>query len=217
MKSNCIILLVCLVMASCNIQRYYIIEGNIIKDSKTIRYDQALPDVPKLSVIKDASEYNKEDKYTFPIYGNETAVAPPPLYGQGKNRLAIWCTRDCTLIAHLTQMSWDMHYFQQSSKCYIEDVKTKKKYYIQSDYCGIPLDKSYNIKGVSGEWICSFYVFPPLPKTCTIINIVDGHVTDVVKNGLGWDPIGMGVSNMPVEKLQQNQTYIRFQKTRIIE
>ncbi|MGN0220855.1 MAG: hypothetical protein ACI4BA_01865 [Prevotella sp.] len=224
MKKIHILLLGCLLMASCTINRYYIVSPNGSSEMntngsgpvlmKTISYDRALPKVPELTVIKDASEYNKEDKHSFPIYGNETAVAPP--IGLKAPRVAIWCTKECTVLAHMQQMAWDLHYFQEPSDSYIEDALTKEKYFIKGSYNKLPMDTSYNIKGASGEWICFFTVFPPLPKTCTLINLVNGNVTDVVKNGPGWwnNP---GFRNTPVELLQQNQRFIKFRKTRIIE
>ena len=214
MKRNCIILLGCLIAASCTINRYYIVNEDSVSEardkkelssrlkrtspagSNTIEYDKALPVVPKLSVIKDASEYNKEDKNTFPIFGNETAVAPPA--GQSQlARTAIWCTKECTVVAYLMQLAWDLHYFQESSD-------------------RTPLDMSYNIKGVSGEWICFFNVYPPLPKECTTINIMEGDITDVVKNGAGWGG-SLRIRNASVSRLQRNQGIVKFQKTKIIE
>lgn len=233
MKRNCIFLLGCLIAASCTINRYYImndgetsrklnekdfaakLHGTSTTAGKTIKYDKALPVVPGLSVIQDASRYNKEDKHTFPIYGDETAVAPPTATGK-RSRVAIWCTKECTVVASLSQMYWDLHYFQQSSDSYIKDVRTGKKYYIKKSYQDIPLDMSYNIKGVSGEWIATFYVYPPLPKKCTVIDIIEGHVTDDVKNGASWGG-GVNIVNTPVEMLQRNQSIIKFRKTRIIE
>lgn len=233
MKRNCIILLGCLIAASCTINRYYIVNEDSVSEardkkelssrlkrtspagSKTIEYDKALPVVPKLSVIKDASEYNKEDKNTFPIFGNETAVAPPT--GQSRlARTAIWCTKECTVVAYLMQLAWDLHYFQESSDSYIEDAATGERYYIKGTYDRTPLDMSYNIKGISGEWISFFNVYPPLPKECTTINIMEGDITDVVKNGQGWGG-SLRIRNVPVSRLQGNQGIVKFQKTKIIE
>ncbi len=223
MKKTHILLLGGMLMASCTINRYYIVSPNASNGMKAngtpvlmkpICYDPSLPKVPELTVIKDASAYNKEDKHTFPIYGNEAAVAPP--IGWKGPRVAIWCTKECTVLAHIYQMAWDMHYFQETSNSYIEDALTKEKYFIKGSYDGLPMDTSYFIKGASGEWICFFTVYPPLPKSCTLINLVSGSVIDLVKNGPGWshEP---ELRNIPVELLQQNQRFIRFRKTRIIE
>lgn len=223
MKKTHILLLGGMLMASCTINRYYIVGPNGCNATKAngtpvlmkpICYDPSLPNVPELTVIKDASAYNKEDKHTFPIYGNEAAVAPP--IGWKGPRVAIWCTKECTVLANISQLAWDMHYFQETSDSYIEDALTKKKYFIKGSYDGLPMDTSYFIKGASGEWICFFTVYPPLPKSCTLINLGRGRVTDVVKNGPGWcnEP---NLRNIPVELLQQNQRFIRFRKTRIIE
>lgn len=185
-----------------------------------INYDQALPQVPKLTVYQDASKYDKEDKYTFPIFGDECAVVSPEKTNSIANydqidRTAIWCTKECTVVAHLGQLSWDMHYFQQPSKSFIRDLKTGKQYFIQSSY-NTPLDVSYNIKGVSGEWICSFDVYPPLPEECTVISISEPKVTDDVKNGASWGS-GLNISLVAVARLQANQGIVKFKRTKIIE
>ncbi|NPD91206.1 hypothetical protein [Xylanibacter muris] len=209
MRIKNIFLLGCLIAASCTTPK-------AISNDK-IKYDKTLPVIPKVSVIKDPANYNKEDKYTFPIYGNETAVAPPVVNRNGSlNPVAIWCTKECTVVASLTQLQWDMHYFQRTSGDYIEDAETGKRYYVKGTYDGLPMDMSYNIKGVSGEWICSFDIYPPLPEKCTRINIIEQDVTDNVKNGAAWGG-GLRIHNVQVSLLQRNQNIVKFQKTRIIE
>ena len=230
MKRNVISLLGCLLVASCTINHYHVISANDPEEAsinlgrlpvaskqknEKLRYDKALPVVPELSVIQDASHYNPEDKYTFPILGNETAVKPPKDLRRTKT-LAIWCTEECTVVASLAQLQWDLHYFQQSSNSYIEDCETGKKYYLTGTYDKRPLDISYNIKGVAGEWICLFDLYPPLPKECTTINIIEGQITDDVKNGPGWNG-SLHIRNVPVAMLQANQGIAQFHKTRIIE
>lgn len=184
-------------------------------DYQTITYDRSLPKVPKLKTIQDASQYNKYDKYTFPIYGNEWAVAPLTNLTSSVDNNAIWCTKECTVVATVHQLTWDMHYFQQSSQSYIVDCKTGEKYQIKGQYGGIPFDVSYNIKGISGEWICTFDIYPPLPETCTVIDIIDGDVHDNVQNGAYWGN-GKDMHNIPVSRLQANQGIVNFQKTKIV-
>lgn len=235
MNRNTIILLGCLIMASCTVNRYYIVGGGnetkditqLVSETKKntgtkgtksiarISYDESLPEVPRASLISKSPVYNPQDKHTFPVYGNETAVVPPKNTTQEKT-VAIWCTKECTVVAGLSQLQWDLHYFQQSSLSYIQDCHTGKKYYLTGSYNGCPVDTSYNIRGVSGEWISEFSVYPPLPKGCTEINIIEGPITDNVLNGPGWGG-GLHLRNMPVSVLQANQAVYKFHKTRIIE
>lgn len=234
MRINCIFLLGCLITASCTTKLtvgnttsttndieeptsklYRNTPKHNIKDA-VIKYDKTLPIVPEISVIQNATNYDKEDKYTFPIYGDETTVAPPANSNSSLKKVAIWCTKECTVVANLIQMLWDTHYFQRTSGDYIEDVQTGKRYYVKGTYDGFPMDMSYNIKGVSGEWICCLDVYPPLPEECTVINIIGQNVTDDVKNGAAWSG-ALRIRNVPVSLLQRNQSIVKFQKTKIIE
>lgn len=185
-------------------------------DCQTINYDKSLPKIPKLKMIQDASKYNKYDKYTFPIYGDEWAVAPIYATENTLNTKAIWCTKECTIVATAYRVYWDKHYFQQSSENYLVDSKTGEKYKILGTYGNIPLDVSFNIQGISGEWICTFDIYPPLPETCTEIDIIEGHVHDNVQNGPGWGG-APDFHNVPVARLQANQGIVKFQKTQIIK
>ncbi len=45
---------------------------------------------------------------------------------------------------------------------------------------------------------------------------MEGDITDVVKNGQGWDG-SLRIRNVPVSRLQRNQGIVKFQKTKIIE
>lgn len=185
-------------------------------DGQRITYDTSLPKIPKRKVIQDASYYNKHDKYTFPIYGDEWAIAPINATENSVNTFAIWCTKECTILARTNRLGWDKHYFQNPSESYIVDSMTGEKYKVKGQYDGAPLDVSYNIQGVSGEWVCSFEIYPPLPETCTVIDIVEGAVNDNVQNGTCWS-CATNLRNVPVARLQANQNIMKFQKTKIVK
>lgn len=183
-------------------------------DDTHITYDKSLPKIIKPKLIKEAANYSKYDKNTFPIYGNESAVVPPK-HGETVNTTALWCTKECTYVVTLSQTTWDMHYYQMSSKSCIVDRKTGEKYLIK-ETLGLPLDMSYFIKSASGEWICTVDVYPPLPETCTTIDLLEGFVEDNVQNGAYWGG-GIVLQNVPVARLQANQDIVKFQKTSIVK
>lgn len=182
-------------------------------DDTHITYDKSLPKIIKPKLIREAMNYSKYDKNTFPIYGNESAVVPPTQKGS-INTTAMWCTKECTYVVTLHQTEWDMHYFQMSSESCIVDRKTGEKYLIK-ETLGLPLDMSYFIKSASGEWICTVDVYPPLPETCTTIDLLEGIVEDNVQNGAYWGG-GIILQNVPVARLQANQDIVNFKKTQII-
>jgi len=188
-------------------------DGKEYANVKKIHYDAKAPThirIPEL--LETPGKYNPEDKYTFPIYGNVQTVNPCE---DGIYSHAIWCTKDATYLATIYQQFWDLHYFQCPHDTYIRDVKTGKKYYILEEL-GLPMDKSFNIKGVAGSYICFVAKFPPLPKSCTIIDIVSGETNDDVKNGLGWSHEGPFI-NIPVALLQANQHIADYKEVKVIE
>lgn len=185
-----------------------------IFDEKTIAYDDALPEIITPKLIKEAVKYSKYDKHTFPVYGDEATVVTPTATDK-LNTTAVWCTKNATYVATLWQINWDLHYFQQSSNSCIVDCKTGEKYKIKSTL-GLPLDMSYNIKGASGEWVCNVDVYPPLPETCTTIDIMEESIGDNVQNGPGWGG-ALHLSNVPVARLQANQGIVKFRKTAIVK
>lgn len=184
-------------------------------DNSHINYDASAPThirIPQL--IEQPGEYNPADKYTFPIYGNPHTVEQP-LRDEGIETYAIWCTKQATYLAYVTSQYWDLHYHQQRHETYIRDVKTDKKYYI-TEALGLPMDKSYNIKGVAGTYVCFVLKFPPLPASCTKIDIVEGSTTDVVENGLGWHS-SKPLHNISIADLQANQLITKYKEIKVIE
>lgn len=184
-------------------------------DHSQINYDASAPNhirIPQL--IERPGEYNPADKYTFPIYGNPHTVEQP-LRDEGIETYAIWCTKNATYLAYVTSQYWDLHYHQQRHETFIRDVKTDTKYYI-TEALGLPMDISYNIKGVAGTYVCFVLKFPPLPASCTKIDIVEGCTTDVVENGLSWYS-SKPLHNVSIADLQANQNITKYKEIKVIE
>ncbi len=184
-------------------------------DHSQINYDASAPNhirIPQL--IERPGEYNPADKYTFPIYGNPHTVEQP-LRDEGIETYAIWCTKNATYLAYVTSQYWDLHYHQQRHETFIRDVKTDTKYYI-TEALGLPMDISYNIKGVAGTYVCFVLKFPPLPASCTKIDIVEGSTTDVVENGLSWYS-SKPLHNVSIADLQANQNITKYKEIKVIE
>lgn len=184
-------------------------------DHSQINYDASAPNhirIPQL--IERPGEYNPADKYTFPIYGNPHTVEQP-LRDEGIETYAIWCTKNATYLAYVTSQYWDLHYHQQRHETFIRDVKTDTKYYI-TEALGLPMDISYNIKGVAGTYVCFVLKFPSLPASCTKIDIVEGSTTDVVENGLSWYS-SKPLHNVSIADLQANQNITKYKEIKVIE
>lgn len=187
--------------------------GNDQKDTDVIKYDEA-PKVNRPRLITPANNYNPTDMSTFATYNDTMAVAPP-LITDMLSETAIWCTKEHTYVGHIYQMGWDRTFYQMKSGSYIRDCKTGTKYYVSSG-SGLPLDETYFIQGIAGEYLCFVDIYPPLPKTCTVIDIIEADATDEVENSPGWGG-GIKLSNVRVADLQKNQKILNYKKTKVIE
>ena len=91
----------------------------------------------------------------------------------------------------------------ENSTGYIRDSKTGKKYYIK-EHVGAPLDVTYWIKGHEGDYIYSVGIYPPLPKSCTHIDVGQDTHPEHVPGTTGWSKSEV-IKNIPVSQLQANQ------------
>lgn len=182
--------------------------------SDVIHYDEPPVHIRSPRLLHSPESYNPEDQTTFPVYTDVQTVAGP-LDSSLINRIAIWCTKNATYLAQVTEQHWDMHYHQLRSGSYIRDSKTGKKYYV-IDHCGLPLDKSFHIKGVTGQYVCLLAKYPPLPPDCTRIDIIEDDVKDNVKNGLSWSG-GTKMRNVSIATLQANQHITIYREVKVIE
>lgn len=183
------------------------------KDTDVIKYDKA-PIINPPRLITPANNYNPTDMSTFAVYNDTMSVAPPLLTDE-LSKTAIWCTKEHTYVGHIYQMGWDRTFYQMKSGSYIHDCKTGTKYYVSSG-SGLPLDETYFIQGIAGEYLCFVDIYPPLPETCTVIDIIEADATDEVENSPGWGG-GIKLSNVRVADLQKNQKILNYKKTKVIE
>ena len=148
--------------------------------------------------------YDPMDYGTWPSY--EAACTVAPRNGSLADRTAIWCTKKATYVFTIYKQHWDTMYFVANSSEYIRDSKTGKKYYAK-EHVGAPLDVTYWIKGHAGDYIYSVSIFPPLPKTCTHIDLGEDTQPEKVPGTTGWSQPEI-VTNIPVSDLQANQYLI---------
>ena len=211
--------LMALLPGSCTIvKNYYILDGKEVthpEGEPLLTYDPAPPThIRQARLVKPASHYDPTDSETFPVYEDVHTVAEPPS-SRPADRVAIWCTETATYVADITEQHWGRHFFQLKSDTYIRDVKTGKRYYVVS-HPPFVLNQSYFIQAPPGQYNCTVAVFPPLPRTCTVIDIVEGDVTDVVKGAPGWGG-GIRLQGVAVARLQANQHLTEYKAVRVVE
>ena len=174
------------------------------QSDKQIRYDkesdlECIEMEPQLLSMHE--NYDPMDYNTWPSYKAAATVAPQD--GDFVNRTALWCTKKATYMFTIYKVHWDNMYFSSSSTEFIRDSKTGKKYYIK-EHVGAPLDVTYWIKGHEGDYIYSVGIYPPLPKSCTHIDVgLDTH-PEYVPGTTGWSK-SETITNIPVSQLQANQ------------
>ena len=149
--------------------------------------------------------YDPMDYGTWPVYSTPCVAAIAP---KGKDKVsstALWCTKKATYMFSITE-HWQNRIFTSTSTEFIRDSKTGKKYYIK-EHKGAPLDVSYWIKGHEDEYIYMVGIYPPLPKSCTHIDIGQDVEPDQVPGATAWvkNPV---ITNISVSYLQANQYLI---------
>lgn len=155
--------------------------------------------------------YDPMDYGTWPVYSTPCVAAVAP---KGKDlvmRTALWCTKKATYMFSITE-HWQNRIFTSTSTRYIRDSKTGKKYYIK-EHKGAPLDVSYWIKGHEDEYIYMVGIYPPLPKSCTHIDIGQDVDPDPVPGATNWVKTPV-IRNIPVSDLQANQYLITGKRKR---
>lgn len=210
-----------LLLSSCSYHYYYYgtpPEGTAPVAVKTdIVYDSEAPThilVPQ--VERESKDYNPLDYNTFAVFtGLHTVEAP---VGEDQNeKYAIWCTKQGTYLAEKEKMLWDERYFQCPSDIFLRDSKTGKKYSLRKVW-GLPLNETYWLHSVAGEWFCRVYEYGPLDPECVEIDIVNDtnepleHIPGTT--GWGYTPNYM---NVRVADLQANQQKMAYKKTVIVK
>lgn len=174
---------------------------------KRIRYDKesdlkGITMEPRLISMNE--NYNPMDYGTWPYYEAPGTISIRD--GIQMARYAFWFTKKATYMFCISRLHWDTMYFMVNSTGYIRDSKTGKKYYVK-EHIGAPLDVTYWIKGHAGDYIYSVSIFPPLPKTCTHIDIGQDAHPETVPGTTGWSKEET-LTNIPVSELQAHQALI---------
>lgn len=174
---------------------------------KRIRYDKesdlkGITMEPRLLSMHE--NYDPMDYGTWPSYEAPGTISIRD--GIQMARYAFWFTKKATYMFCISRLYWDTMYFMENSTEFIRDSKTGTKYYVQ-EHMGAPLDVTYWIKGNAGDFIYSVSIFPPLPKTCTHIDIGQDTHPETVPGTTGWSKEET-IMNIPVCELQANQTLI---------
>ncbi|MCH5179033.1 MAG: hypothetical protein J1F13_05050 [Prevotellaceae bacterium] len=168
-----------------------------------LHYDSGSIVFVEPTLVKEEDNYDSYDYNTWACYKPVFYVMPPEPMNSRADKYAFWCTPEFTYVVEMNRLHWDKMYFQSTSTSYIRDVKTGKKYY-PNRHIGAPLDHSYWVEGKAGKWVASVYIFPPLPPTCTVVDIGDDKTLETVPGTTGWanPPV---IKNVRVSDLQANQ------------
>lgn len=176
-----------------------------------ILYDDSVPDFRRAVLIDEAKEYSPMNYNTFATYSKPYTVRNPNA-DNDVEKMAIWCTREATFLARIHKIHWNRMYFHNSSKQYLRDCRTGQCYYIQHciDY---PMDSTFWIKSIAGEWITMVDVYPPLHKECIKIDIMCGEKEpEHIDGTTGWarqqDYLGIRTA-----ALQLQQSKMKFKET----
>lgn len=200
---------------SCITHNYYYYGSNPEKKD-VIRYDRSAPDIRKPVMAKESNNYNAMDYKTFAVFTKPHTVEAPTGDSAVEN-YAIWCTKKGTYLATVSKMLWNRRYYNNESSMYLRDSSTGKRYPLRKVW-GLPMDETYWMSSVAGEWFCVVYEFPPLMPECTEIDIIqrEGEPLKHIPGTTGWgnDPDEL---NLSVSRLQANQHKMKYKPTVIVK
>lgn len=166
-------------------------------------------------LLSPAKNYDEQDYNTFAVYDNPHTVAMCPAENP-LEKMAIWCTPEATYLAIVDEQKWTRMYYHTSSKNYLRDCLTGECFPIR-ELLYYPMDQTYWIEGVAGEWACRVLVFPPLPKKCTHIDIMSGAPElKKIEGTTGWRKRN-DYQNVSVAALQLQQSIATYRKTVIVK
>ena len=179
-----------------------------------IQYDDSVPDFSRALLVSKAKNYDDMDINSFAVYTKPYTVNNPRTENQIE-KMAIWCIKNATYLAQIHKMHWNRMYFRNSSKMSIRDSKTGEYYYIR--HClNYPMDSTFWINSIAGEWIVIVNEFPPLPKECTFIDILDESEAPKKSDGNTDCTKNIGYRGIRVSALQMQQSKMDFKETIII-
>lgn len=206
-----------IMQTSCS-YHYYYGEGAAPASVKAdkIHYDRKGPDYRNPILEKPANNYNADDYKTFAVYAKPYTVAAPTGDSPAQN-YAIWCTKKATYLAVPYKMLWARRYFNNQSCDYLRDSRTGKKYPLKR-VLGLPVDETYWMTGIPGEWFAQIFEFPPLSPECTEIDIIntDCKPLEYIKGTTGWEG-SKDYYNLSVSALQANQHKMKYKETIVVK
>lgn len=166
-------------------------------------------------LLSPAKDYDSQDYNTFAVYTNPHTVAMCPAENP-LEKIAIWCTPEATFLVFVDEQKWTKMYYHTSSKNYLRDSFTGECFPIR-EILYYPLDQTYWIEGVPGEWACRVLVYPPLPKKCTHIDIMSGtQELKKIKGTTGWRKRN-DYLNVNVAALQIQQFIAAYKETVVVK
>ena len=165
-------------------------------------------------LLSKPDHYDPLDYNTFPVYDVKHTIAPihSPYT---EEQMAIWLTPKATYLVRAHKQLWNMMYFSCSTEMYIRDRGTGKEYPIK-ETIGLPMDTTFWVKGIPGEWMAFVSVFPPLPDDCTSIDLIGEKPKEHIPGTTGWTP-PLRLTNLSISDLIVNQEKMKFQETIIVE
>lgn len=179
-----------------------------------IQYDKNPPNIIPPTVERPARQYNPADYNTFAVYTKLHTVAAPK---NEEDKYAIWCTREGTYYVEMTKMTWNERYMQTRSSFRLRDSHNGKIYPIVKVW-GLPMDETYWMHSIAGEWFCRVYEFPPLEPACTCIDILYGSEEPLkhIPGTTGWS-MSEDRLEVSVAALQANQSKMTYVPTVVVK
>ena len=179
-----------------------------------IQYDNSVPDFSRALLVSKAKNYDDMDINSFAVYTKPYTVNNPRTENQIE-KMAIWCTKDATYLAQIHRIHGSSMDCRDSGQMSIRVGNTGASYYVRHclDYA---MGSTFWINSIAGEWIVIVNEFPPLPKECTFIDILDESEAPKKTDDNTGCTKNIGYRGIRVSALQMQQSKMDFKETIII-
>lgn len=148
------------------------------------QYEDEIPIFKHPLLVLNSTSYNTNDIQTDPIFINAPRIYPIEPEIIKRNRFAFWCTKDTTYVTQIFECKKTDNPYRISSNAslvIIEDsvVECCNTYPLELRIISaesFPLDKTFIIRGIPGDFVIIVMKFPPLPlKTNNVIVDMDNR------------------------------------------
>ena len=174
---------------------------NLPKFEMSINVYDSTPQMHKPTLVRPASNYNKDDAGSWAAYTDAHLIKPQP-----EGTMALWRTRDATYLAIAHEQNWMREYYGvEAGGMLLDESGHQYKLKGLQDY---PLGQIFWIEGYSGDCTVTVKVYEPIPLHIESITYIEPDGEPFKAWGANWK--GTVKHHLSIEELRANQKLFEY-------